>query len=97
MLPKIRTKTASILKISNGFLTNEHISLDSDRFYIKYQDFSDFVSVFNGFVLEAQTELCNKLGYYEYLLVLKRSFPGCFVGNRSDTHPTPVVKIDEFS
>ena len=36
---------------------------------------SDFVAIFNTFVLRAQLELSNKLGYYEYVLLAKRSFP----------------------
>ena len=39
----------------------------------------DFVAVFNCFVLEAQKELDNVLGFYDYVLVEIRSFPGSFV------------------
>ena len=58
---------------------NEHFPLDSGGFSIKSRDFFDFVAVFNCFVLEAQKELDNVLGLYDYLLVEIRSFPGSFV------------------
>ena len=41
--------------------------------------FFDFVIIFNCFVLEAQMELDKKLGHSEYLLLVKRPFPGSFV------------------
>ena len=63
----------------------------------KSSENSDFVAIFNCFVLEAQMELDNKLGYYGYLRVLKRSFPGSFVRTRSGTPPYPLLKLDEFS
>ena len=40
---------------------------------------SDFVTIFNCFVLDAQLEFNKKLGHYEYLLLVKRSFPVSFV------------------
>ena len=59
---------------------------EPDTFWIRFNDFhdkfSDFpvsVSVFNWLVFETQTELDEKLGHYEYLLLVKRSFLGSLV------------------
>ena len=45
----------------------------------KFSNKVGFVSVFNWLVLETQTELDEKLGHYEYLLLVKRSFLGSLV------------------
>ena len=45
------------------------------RFDDKFSPNQHFVIIFNSLVLRAQLELSNKLGYYEYVLLAKRSFP----------------------
>ena len=42
----------------------------------KINQFFGFAIIFNELFLRAQLELRKKLGYYEYLLLAKRSFPG---------------------
>ena len=67
--------TAPILEqkeqLSPDSFTQRIIGFD-DKFNPNYK----FATIFNLLVLRAQLELSNKLGYYGYVLLAKRSFLG---------------------
>ena len=70
------THLKKLLMVSNA---PDTLWLRFNDFHDKFSDFFGFVSVFNCFVLETQRELDKKLGHYEYLLLVKRSFLGSLV------------------
>ena len=72
----------------------EHFSMDLDVFLIKSYWISDFVTIFNRFVLEAQMKLDKKFGHNQYLLLEKRSFPRSFVLEFPGTLEVPPPKVE---
>ena len=77
--------------ISDGFYT---VNTCSDDEFLKK---SDLVAVFKWLVLETQTELDKKLGHYEYLLLVKRSFPGSLVSQLLRSSELQALKVNGIS
>ena len=55
--------------------------------------FFHFVIIFKSLVLGAELELEKKLGHYEYLLLVKRSFPVSFAQQLPGARSYPHLKL----
>ena len=84
---EIPLRSAKLINITReaifGFgvfcIEDEHFFLDLEGFFIKISEISNFITIFNSFVLRAELELDKKLRHYDYLLLEKRWFPVSFV------------------